>query len=549
MRWTRSTRVAVVALVGAGAVAVAPAASAATGVTYYVDSSGGHDSAAGTSAQSAWQSLAKVNATTFGPGDRILLKAGGSWTGQLWPKGSGAAANPITIGSYGTGSRPAVKGAGSVPDAVKLWNQQYWTVTGIDVSNQAPATSTPGANLRDLRGIHVGGDNGTQLNGFVVDNVRVHDVTGVVNWIGGSTSGNRPGITFATGWDRSKDTGGIVFEPWVAHVNAPGSTATTLHGITVTNSTIQNTSFAGIVVKQYTGNDAGAVATGWGTRTGASDTRFAPNTDILVRHNYITQAGTPYGCDGVYLTGSRRAVIEDNVVDNTGVSGIESYYTDQVTIQHNELFGTRAKAGGGDSNAIDTDIGTTAQIVQYNYVADNGDGILVFQQHFGDSVVRYNVLVANVFHELRVQAAKTARGQLYGNTVYDRAGYLVYASGNAGAYTLTDNILHSTATQAKLDTSGLSYDHNLYRGAAAPSSDRHALVADPRFVNPTPIPDVSGTPRTTPNLALANGFAVTSGSPAVNSGVAVPNNGGVDYAGSPLYSGLPDRGAFELAGR
>jgi parallel beta-helix repeat protein len=544
MKWTFSAWAAVAALMVAGA----PAATAATGVTYYVDSAGGHDSAAGTSAQAAWQSLAKVNATTFAPGDRILLKSGDSWTGQLWPKGSGVSTSPITIGSYGAGSLPAVKGAGGVADAVKLWNQQYWAITGIDVSNQAPATSTPGANLRDLRGIHVGGDNGTQLNGFVVDNVRVHDVTGLVNWIGGSTSGNRPGITFATGWDRSKNTGGIVFEPWVAHVNAPGS-ATTLHGITVTNSTIQNTSFAGIVVKQYTGNDPGAVSTGWGTRTGPSDSRFAPNTDILVRHNYITQAGTPYGCDGVYITGSRRAVIEDNVVDHTGVSGIESYYTDQVTIQHNEVFGTRAKAGGSDSNAMDADIGTTAQILQYNYVADNGDGIFVFQQQFGDSVVRYNVLVDNVFHELRIQAAKTAHGQLYGNTVYDRAGYLVYASGNAGAYALTDNILYSTAAQAKLDTSGLTYDHNLYHGTGAPGSDHHALVADPRFVNPTPIPDVTGTPRTVPNLGLANGFAVKSGSPAVNSGVAVANNGGVDYAGSPLYNGGPDRGAFELAAR
>jgi hypothetical protein len=545
MTWTFSAWAAVAALAVAGA--VEPTATAATGVTYYVDSAGGHDSAAGTSAQAAWQSLAKVNATTFAPGDRILLKSGDSWTGQLWPKGSGASANPITIGSYGTGSRPAVKGAGAVADAVKLWNQQYWTITGIDVSNQAPATSTPGANLRDLRGIHVGGDNGTQLNGFVVDDVQVHDVTGLVNWIGGSTSGNRPGITFATGWDRSKNTGGIVFEPWVAHVNAPGSTATTLHGITVTNSTIQNTSFAGIVIKQYTGNDSGAVSTGWGTRTGPVDSRFSPNTDILVRHNYITQAGTPYGCDGVYITGSRRAVIEDNVVDHVGVSGIESYYTDQVTIQHNEVFGTRAKAGGGDSNAMDADIGTTGQILQYNYVADNGDGIFLYQQQFGDAVVRYNVAVNNVIHELRIQAAKTAHGQLYDNTVYDSAGYLVYASGNAGSYALTDNILYSTATKAQLDTSGLTYDHNLYHGVAAPGSDRHALVADPRFVNPTQIRDVTGTPRTTPNLGLADGFAVKPGSPAVDSGVAIANNGGSDYAGSPLYNGLPDRGAFELA--
>ncbi|GAA3650373.1 hypothetical protein GCM10022420_027350 [Streptomyces iranensis] len=39
--------------------------------------------------------------TTFRAGDRILLKAGGSWKGQLWPKGSGERNRPIVIGGYG----------------------------------------------------------------------------------------------------------------------------------------------------------------------------------------------------------------------------------------------------------------------------------------------------------------------------------------------------------------------------------------------------------------------------------------------------------------
>ena len=43
----------------------------------------------------------------------------------------------------------------------------------------------------------------------------VHDVTGVDNWVGGSTSKNKPGIHFAMGWDRAKNTGGIVFNTTV----------------------------------------------------------------------------------------------------------------------------------------------------------------------------------------------------------------------------------------------------------------------------------------------------------------------------------------------
>src|SRR6185437_11358303 len=216
---------------GAGVLA-APVAEASTGTTYYVSTSGS-DSNSGTSASSPWKSLAKVDATTFQPGDQILFQAGGSWSGQLWPKGSGASGAPITIGGYGSGALPSFAGAGKVADTVKLWNQQYWTVTGIDVSNNAPSTGTAGANLGDFRGIHIGGDDSKTLSGFTVDAVSVHDVTGVDNWVGGSTANNKTGIHFQMGWDRAKNTGGIVFNTTVPNIAAPPSTPTILNDITV----------------------------------------------------------------------------------------------------------------------------------------------------------------------------------------------------------------------------------------------------------------------------------------------------------------------------
>ncbi|KPC69505.1 hypothetical protein ADL26_18200, partial [Thermoactinomyces vulgaris] len=112
----------------------------------------------------------------FGPGDRILLRSGESWTGQLWPKGSGASGSPITVDRYGTGVKPRIIGAGTVAEAVRLFNQEYWEIRNLDVSNAAPPTSTPGENLGDFRGIGVGGDNGQTLDHFVIDAVDVHDV-------------------------------------------------------------------------------------------------------------------------------------------------------------------------------------------------------------------------------------------------------------------------------------------------------------------------------------------------------------------------------------
>ena len=77
--------------------------STAPARTYYFDSAAGKDSNTGTAPASAWKTLAKVNATTFLPGDRILLKSGSVWQGQLWPKGSGAEGRPIIIDMYGGG--------------------------------------------------------------------------------------------------------------------------------------------------------------------------------------------------------------------------------------------------------------------------------------------------------------------------------------------------------------------------------------------------------------------------------------------------------------
>ena len=92
-----------------------PARADATGTSYYVDSQAGSDANSGTSSSAPWRSLTKVDATTFQPGDRILLADGSEWSGTtLWPKGSGDAADHITVGDYGSGSLPRIDGAGVV---------------------------------------------------------------------------------------------------------------------------------------------------------------------------------------------------------------------------------------------------------------------------------------------------------------------------------------------------------------------------------------------------------------------------------------------------
>ncbi|MEU4245586.1 right-handed parallel beta-helix repeat-containing protein [Actinoplanes sp. NPDC026619] len=433
-----------VATAAAGLTAHGFAAAATTGVTYYLDATGGSDANAGTSSAAPWKSLGKLTVTTFKAGDQILLKAGQVWSG---------------------------------------------------------------------------------------------------------TADNQPGVTFKTGWDGSKKTGGIVFDTTVTSITAPGSTPTILNDLSVQNSTISDTSFAGIVVKQYTGDATGATATGWGSRTSATDTKFSPHTNVVLKNNYISQAGTAYGCNGIYLTDVRGAQITGNTVYKAGTSGIEAYFADNVTIAKNEVYGTTQKAGGADYNGIDPDKGTTNIVVQYNFVHDNGDGILLCQFVFGSVTVRYNVLKSNTRYPIYLHSDKAATADIYHNTVYNNvSGYLTYGYGSslAAKYTIRNNVYASTKANAVLTTSStITYQNNLYAGTlTVPATDTGAKTGDPKFVNPG-VTGPYGTATSGPQLKTALAFALTAGSPAIDTGLAISGNGGVDFAGATLYHGAPDIGALE----
>ncbi|MGW0494744.1 right-handed parallel beta-helix repeat-containing protein [Streptomyces sp. NPDC003007] len=321
--------------------------------------------------------------------------------------------------------------------------------------------------------------------------------------------------------------------------------------ITVQNSSIKNTSFAGIVTKQYAGDAPGAVFTGWGKRATATDSRFTPHTDVTIRGNYITQANTDFGGNGIYVTGTRGALVEGNVIDRVGVSGVETNMADRVTVQHNEVMGTHHMGGSADANGLDPDIGTTNQVFQYNYLHDNGDGILLCacnsSVNFGSAVVRYNVITGSERWNLHMSQTTGSVAHVYNNTFANTNSQTLVSGGASGRVTLTNNLFISgnSAPEFKQQSS-IVYNNNGYSSnlTTRPSSDANAVVGAPQFVNPSvtgPYGDENGT-----RLGTAANFALQSGSPFVDSGATVTGNGGLDHAGAPVPIGNgPEIGAFE----
>jgi len=78
--------------------------------TYYV-SPRGDDAHDGKSDAKAWRTVAKVNATTFTPGDQILFARSGEWRESLKASSSGGPGKPIVYGAYGKGDKPKFWGS------------------------------------------------------------------------------------------------------------------------------------------------------------------------------------------------------------------------------------------------------------------------------------------------------------------------------------------------------------------------------------------------------------------------------------------------------
>lgn len=513
------------------------------GTTYYVDAQSGDDGAAGTSQVTAWKSFARVNATDFQPGDRILLKAGSSWsasgstvareaydyttwsgstatdvnaqapTALLAPKGSGTAAAPIVLSSYGTGAAPELDGRGVVNDVAQLTNQQHWDISQLVVSNKTDGFDatrfTPAANYGqvpgeenpaqgDLRGIHVQGENAGTLSGFDIHGVFIRDVSGVT-W---SVSG--------AGLDRSKRTGGILFEG----LKGDGHTVSRFDDVTVQGNIVANTSFGNIVFKQFSGmgtNRYQDMPPGWGDRAVAKaaadgtiteDPNWRPHTHIEISGNYLTNAGTQYGWDAMYLTSVQAATVDGNVIDGAGVSGIEMYYSDNVAVQNNDVGNLAGRSGAADSNGIDGDRGTSNILIQGNDIHDSGEGVLLCGFTFGTSVVRYN-LIRDIGRNYVNPHGDSGVNVIYSNLMYNTTkpvsnntvGFFE-SSGSASTYLVSKNphyVIDNVFVNARADVSGaafrtgfpgVTFDSNAYYGpmvAAPTTADAHAIVADPRL--------------------------------------------------------------------
>ena len=108
-----------------------------------MDATGGRDTNSALSQAAAWKTIAKVNASSFTPGDQILLKRGEVWRETLTVPSSGAAGKPITFGAYGSGVQPILNGS----HLVSSWTANSIRTIGNSFPNMYYASYTTTPNI------------------------------------------------------------------------------------------------------------------------------------------------------------------------------------------------------------------------------------------------------------------------------------------------------------------------------------------------------------------------------------------------------------------
>lgn len=500
------------------------------GADYHVDPLG-DDARDGLTESTAWRTLGKVNRTTFRPGDRILLKSGGEWRGQLAPRGSGSREAPITLDRYGGDARPVIHGEGQTEGTIKLLNLEFWEIRHLEVTNR-------GAAQGQYVGIKVRNCTGRELHRVTIEHCVVRDINGYASGFYGANAG------IAVVADMNNST-------WC--------------DVTIADNEVHDVDRVGIFVGPT-----------WQVG-GSPDWLKEPRTEhVVIRGNSVWNLGG----DGILSFLTNHTLIEHNVVFETGRSSyaeatgpknptgysnaasaaIWNVLADDTTMQFNEVYRCLA---GLDGEAFDIDMGTNGTLVQYNYSHDNLGGFLLLCESAGpadinNAVVRFNIsqsdgLTKGVFHVGQPGFPPGPdKTEIFNNTIYvpahakpDVKLWRPYGMKKIlGEARIYNNVFFVLGEVSYPEFDRAEFSHNIFYGVhpSGEPADAFKITSDPLLVAPG---------SATLGLGSADGYKLRTGSPALGSGLntGTARLGPRDYWGNAVPAAGPvNRGADNGAG-
>lgn len=451
------------------------------------------------------------------PGDTVLLKRGLRFSGMLAPKGNGAEGAPIRVGAFGVGKPPRIDAEGRHLAGVFLKNPSYWEVHGLEITN----TNGKDEDQGELFGIYAlaTGKEGVYRHVYI-NNCHVHDVNGMV---------------------AGKLRGGI-------HVHVKNLKKTIFDDLRITNNRVENVGGVGIGNSSSCG---GVKILPEGEQSENLWTRVyvAGNTvDFTGRNNIIARV-------------SKDAVYEHNVLANssrrdTGHS-IFCFNTDGIKIQYNEAYGNVGdvtnKDGQGESDrgGFDADYNCVNTFIQYNYSHDNLWFCGIMKKPGRNYVIRYNISVNDrkgIYFYGFDRSKSVENVHIYNNTHYVRKGLdvSVFAEGRTPLNSTFENNIFYFEEKGEWGrmATGINtvFRNNLYYNIEPHSSETHPVEADPGFVRA----GFAGQGIDLKTMSALRGYQPKAGSPCINTGITIKDNGGMDILKTAFQSSRTDIGAVEF---
>jgi len=464
-----------------------------------------------------------VNGVEFGPGDRILFRAGATFSGRFHARGSGRADAPIVVDRYGEGDKPLIAAEGKFHEALLLENQDYWEVRNLQLTNTGAERETfrYGARLRSW-------DYGTMRHIHLKD-LFVHDVNGSLVKAG---RGEGHGIVWENGGDRVPSR---------------------FDDLVIEGCHLLRTDRNGI--SGYTGYPSGR------------GKKWFPSLNVVIRDNLLEDIGgdgiKPWGCDGALVEFNTLRMIRQRCDDYA--AGIWPWNCDRTVIQFNEVSGVK---GLKDGQSFDSDGFCHGTTFQYNYSHDNDGGfMLICGRENTGTVIRYNISQNDHTRLFHMAAGAPEDIQIYNNVFYvgkdiDVHMFLWTGGGkNWIKYVVirnnifyADGVMRNSTAQKRRrkpvydgayiaspgfgGATNVVFEKNvLYGNFEHIPAEWKALMQDPMLVGP----GSGGEGRDS-----VNGYKLRDHSPLIGAGVLIPDNGGRDYWGNRVPARQrPSIGAHE----
>jgi hypothetical protein len=355
--------------------------SSANAATYYI-ATNGKDCNPGTEG-SPWQTIDKVNNTSFQAGDSILFQGGAIFSGTIYfaPDTGGTAANPITVSSYGSG-RAIIDGGSD--SAFYAYNTAGLALENLEFRGSGAGVDGGVIFYNDL-------PNNVSLSYIHINNIDVHGFGAK------STSQGGNGLLIV-GWNGLSG----------------------YRDIKISNSKFYDNAHLGLVIV--------------GSPSGLDVVNHLVRIDHVEAYNNRGRGvASPYSGGGIHVYNSSDILIEyssahDNGAEGNGGAGFMLGMSDHATIQNSIAYHNRT-SGDADGDGFDIDWGTTDSVVQYNYSYGNdGAGFLMASpagfRPLTRNVIRYNIsendAAKNSYGALQIWngGSGISDNDIYSNTIF-----------------------------------------------------------------------------------------------------------------------------------